>query len=85
MFGYMAELRESNRTDQEAAKLSERHIVVWYGQIGLEWVVSLQIEPGIRRRISSHRDKVEAVLAANHAADHRGLDMRIIEPEPATT
>ena len=70
---------------QQSHELQTRHIVVWYGEIGHEWIVSLQIEPGVRRRISSHPKKVEAVLAANHAADHRGLDMRIIEPESAVT
>lgn len=75
------EIRESKDAKKIAVKKASKvHVVVWRGEISGEWIVSIQIEPGIRRRISSHRDKVEAVIAGNHAADHRGLDLRIMEP-----
>ena len=80
-----AEIRKSKRADHESNGIADRCIVVRYGHIGNEWIVSLQIEPGIHRRISSHLEKSQAVIEANIAAGFHGLDMRVIEPEPVET
>lgn len=78
-----AEIREAKRADRDTAKDAGRHIVVWYGQIGCQWIVSLQIEPGIRQRISQDKSKISAIAKAEIEGTMRGLVVRVIEPEAA--